>query len=114
MASTHSSKMKRILVICSKNKWRGPTAEAIYRRDPRVQVRSAGLSPSSAHKVSVKDLYWAEQILYMEKDHLEKLRKLFPKAELPPTMDLEIADNYRFMDPELVMMLKEKIEPLLV
>jgi len=29
-----------VLFVCSKNQWRSPTAEAIYRRDERVSVRS--------------------------------------------------------------------------
>jgi len=30
------------LFICSRNQWRSPTAEKIYSRDERVNVRSLG------------------------------------------------------------------------
>ncbi|MFK7789851.1 MAG: phosphotyrosine protein phosphatase, partial [Phycisphaeraceae bacterium] len=41
-----------MLFICSKNQWRSPTAEQIYRSDPRLNVRSAGTSSSARHKVT--------------------------------------------------------------
>ena len=71
--------MKHILVVCSQNKWRSPTAENIYRHDPRVTIRSAGLGASSPHQISQKDIIWADLLLYMEKDHLERIKKLFSK-----------------------------------
>jgi hypothetical protein len=34
----------RILFLCSRNHWRSPTAEALYQKDQRFEVRSAGVS----------------------------------------------------------------------
>ena len=102
--------MLRILVICSHNKWRSPTAEAVYRRDKRFHIKSAGLGKLSPHQVSLRDIETSNLILYMEKDHLERIKLLFPNIELPPTMNLDVPDQYQFMDPELIEILKEKIE----
>lgn len=104
--------MYKILVVCSHNKWRSPTAEAIYRHDPRFAIRSAGLSQHSPHVLSQADLEWANLLLYMEKDHLEKIKEIFPNTKLPYVINLDIPDTYPFMDPELIEMLKEKIEAI--
>ena len=104
--------MKKILVVCSQNKWRSPTAEAIYRHDPRFAIRSAGLSKHSPHVLSQSDLEWADLLLYMEKDHLEKIKEIFSNTKLPKAINLDIPDDYRYMDPELIEILKEKIETI--
>ena len=45
-----------ILFVCSKNKWRSPTAETIYRNDSRLNVRSAGTSASARKTISEIDI----------------------------------------------------------
>jgi predicted protein tyrosine phosphatase len=49
----------RILFVCALNKWRSPTAEALYRSDPRLEVRSAGVRSNAKHRISVADIEWA-------------------------------------------------------
>lgn len=104
---------RQILFVCSKNRLRSPTAEAIYREDPRVAVRSAGTSPTAVHVVSVKDVEWAKLIVCMEQKHKAQLQRLFPNVELPPIKVLEIPDEYDFMAPDLVELLKQEIEQLI-
>ena len=101
----------RILFVCGRNQWRSPTAEAIYRRDPRVEVRSAGVSPSSRRRVTEKDLAWADLVLVMERKHAARLKGQFDV--LPPIESLEIPDEFQYMDPELVVLLRERVEPLI-
>ena len=48
--------MKNILFICSRNQWRSPTAETIWRKDPNFLVRSAGTASSARHTVSDADI----------------------------------------------------------
>ncbi len=110
---TSPNKLK-LLVICSRNQWRSPTAERIYRNDPRVEVRSAGTSEKAVHKVSIKDIEWAEMILCMEVKHQDFLQKKFFGIKLPPIKVLNIPDEYDYMDPELIKMLKGEVENLLV
>ena len=59
----------KILFLCGRNQWRSPTAEALYRNDPRVEVRSAGLSPEARRRVTARDLAWADLVLTMERSH---------------------------------------------
>lgn len=39
--------------VCSRNQWRSPTAEQVWRRHPALSVRSAGTSPNARRPVSV-------------------------------------------------------------
>lgn len=104
---------KRILVVCSRNKSRSPTAESIYRGDNRVEVRSAGLSNKSTHVISTRDVEWADLILCMEQKHVVRLKALFHEHILPEISSLEIEDDYDYMDPELVELLSEKIDAVI-
>ncbi|SKA76142.1 Predicted protein tyrosine phosphatase [Prosthecobacter debontii] len=104
----------KLLFLCSRNHWRSPTAEAIYQNDPRVQVRSAGTSSSARIRVSEKLLQWADLVCVMEHTHKRRLREHFP--DLYPDLDIEvldIADDYEFMDPTLIELIRERVEPLL-
>lgn len=103
----------KILAVCSENQWRSPTAETIYRGDDRVEVRSAGTSPTARHTISVKDVEWADLILAMEPKHREMIKRKFPKMTLPEIKILNIPDNYRYMDPDLANILSEEIESII-
>ena len=50
-----------ILFVCSRNKWRSPTAEAIYKNRSDLNVRSAGTSPAA--KVKLNQKLFFDQIL---------------------------------------------------
>src|SRR4051812_646436 len=102
-----------LLVICGRNKRRSRTAEHIFKNDSRFNIRSAGLSAQSNRKISESDVNWADQILVMEADQKTKIRKVYQHLELPPIEILDIADDYEFMDEELIDTLKVKIDSLL-
>lgn len=103
----------KLLIACSKNKWRSPTAENIYRGDSRVEIRTAGTSLSAVHHISIKDIEWADMILCMESKHKVYIQQKFQELRLPPTKVLDIPDEYRYMDPELVKILRADIETIL-
>jgi predicted protein tyrosine phosphatase len=102
-----------ILVICGRNKRRSRTAEHIFKNDSRFNVRSAGLSPQSNRKIYENDLHWADLVLVMEADQKAKIRKVNQYLELPSIEVLDIADDYEFMDDELVEALTVKMNVLL-
>jgi protein-tyrosine phosphatase len=107
-----TSKLK-LLVLCGRNKKRSRTAEFIYKNDPRLEIRSAGISPSSVRKVSDNDMNWAELVLVMEKNQKNKVKEMFSHLELPQIDVLDIPDEYEFMDEELITMLKSSINTYL-
>lgn len=103
-----------VLFICSKNLWRSPTAERVYCNDPRLAVRSRGLSPKAARRISPNDLRWADVVFVMENEQLAKLRSLHRNAlGQRPVHVLKIPDKYQFMDPKLVQLIQERVEPYL-
>ena len=106
--------MTRVLFVCSRNQWRSPTAEAIYRSDSRIEARSAGVSPAAKRRVTAKLLQWADLVLVMEPEHKRRLLSQF--ADLGPDLCirvLDIPDDYAFMDPELVELIRERTEAIL-
>lgn len=103
-----------VLFICSKNLWRSPTAERVYCNDSRLAVRSRGLSPKAARRISPGDLHWADVVFVMEYEHLAKLRSLHRSAlGKRPVHVLEIPDKYPFMDPRLVNLIQERVDSFL-
>lgn len=106
--------MTNILFICSRNQWRSPTAEAIWRRRPGFNVRSAGTSQQARRAIGTADIHWADVIFVMEQKHKNRLLADYARLlEHKPLHVLDIPDDYRFMDPELVQILEESIEPYL-
>lgn len=103
-----------VLFICSRNQWRSPTAERLWRKHAQVHVRSAGTSSSARHRVSERDLQWADVVLVMEDKHKRRLRADFARlVQHKPVHVLDIPDEYRFMDPELVDLLEASVGPIL-
>ena len=102
---------KNTLFVCSRNQWRSPTAERIFRDDARLAVRSCGLSDKSPRRISENDIRWAELIFVMEPRHQERIMARFREAvDTTPIRVLGIPDDYQFMDPELIDLLVESVE----
>jgi predicted protein tyrosine phosphatase len=100
---------RRILFICSQNKLRSPTAEAVYASHPGVDVDSAGLNHDAEVPLSPEQIEWADLILVMEKSHRNKLKKKFRKYLSGKRVAvLDIPDNYDYMDPALVDLIKRR------
>ncbi len=102
-----------ILFVCGRNKWRSPTAEKIYAKDHRVEVRSAGVSAKSRHQLTNNDIKWADLILVMETKHQSRILEIFRSLDLPLIESLDIPDEYKFMDEELIEMIRHSTEFLI-
>jgi len=104
----------RLLFVCSRNQWRSPTAEQVFRRHPALAVRSAGTSASARRRVGEADLAWADVVIAMESRHKARLLQDHAGALAgKPLHVLDIPDDYRFMDPALVELLEAAVPPLL-
>jgi len=100
---------KRILFICSQNKLRSPTAEAVYANHPAIEVDSAGLNNDAEVSLSEEQVRWADLILVMEKAHRIRLNRKFKKALAGKRVAvLNITDEYDHMEPALVALLKTR------
>lgn len=103
-----------VLFICSRNQWRSPTAERIFKGHPVIVARSAGTSLSARHHISHVDIAWADVILVMEDKHRQRIVAEYTRlVEHTPIHVLDIPDDYRYMDPELIEVLEQTVEPLL-
>ena len=100
----------RVLFICSQNRLRSPTAEQVFSSWQGIEVASAGLADEAENPVTPELLVWAELIFVMEKVHRSKLAKKF-RAHLgnKHIVCLDIPDEYQYMDPALVALLKTKV-----
>jgi predicted protein tyrosine phosphatase len=97
----------KILFVCGRNRWRSPTAERIYRDDPRVSVRSGGVNGNSRREVSENDLDWADLVLVMERRYTLRIKSRFHNREsFPPIESLEIQDDYAPMNQELISLIR--------
>ncbi|HCC63100.1 MAG TPA: phosphotyrosine protein phosphatase [Pseudomonas sp.] len=102
--------MKNVLFICSRNQWRSPTAETVWRKHPEISVRSAGTSPNARKTVGPADVRWADVIIVMEQKHKNRLVAEFTRLlDHKPIHVLEIPDEYKYMDPELVEILEDSV-----
>lgn len=106
--------MKNLLFLCSQNRLRSPTAEDVFRSHPGIEVDSAGLINDAEVPLSHEQIAWADLILVMEKTHRIRLnRKFKPALAGKKIVVLNIPDNYRYMDPALVTLLKTRCSPYL-
>lgn len=97
--------MANLLFICSKNQWRSPTAELLFKNHPEHSARSAGTGERARIKVNQKMLDWAHVIFVMERKHRDILKQRFDMSGKKIQV-LEIEDDYQFNDPELVQILQ--------
>lgn len=102
--------MKKILFICSQNKLRSPTGEAVFGDEPGIEARSAGLNHDAEIPLGAEDIEWADVIFVMEQTHKRKLRKKFRDSlKNQKLVCLGIPDDYEYMQPELVDLFKQHI-----
>ena len=106
--------MKHVLFVCSQNRLRSPTAEQVFAGWPGIECTSAGTNHDAENPLTAELIEWAELIFVMEKAHRDRLRARFGgHLKDKRVICLEIPDNYEFMDPELVRLLKVKVPKFL-
>jgi predicted protein tyrosine phosphatase len=82
----------------------------LFKNHPRYEARSAGTSDSARIKVTSCRLGWADLIFCMERKHADLLREGFPsELDDKPLITLRIPDDFQFMDPELIALLRAEL-----
>lgn len=103
-----------LLFICSQNRLRSPTAEQVFASYPGIETRSAGLNSGAETPVSPELLEWSEIVFVMEKAHRNKLSKKFcAHLRGKRVICLQIPDEYDYMDPLLIQLLKQRVAKFL-
>jgi predicted protein tyrosine phosphatase len=101
-----------LLFICSRNRWRSPTAEALFQGDSKFQAKSAGTETGARRRVTPGLIGWADIIFTMEKKHSDYLQRKFPDAiDGKRIICLRIPDEFGFNDPGLIDLLHATIHP---
>jgi predicted protein tyrosine phosphatase len=104
----------RILFICTENLLRSPTAERIYAEVPGLECASAGFSVDAENQVVPELLAWSELVFVMEQVHADELADRFEEhVDSAKVVCLGIPDKYDYMEPELVSILRKKVQPYL-
>ena len=104
----------RVLFVCSRNRLRSPTAEAVVADWPSVEALSAGTAPDADLRVSADLLDWAHVVVAFEARHRRRLAEAFgPHLRDTPVHVLGVPDDYALMDPDLVDLLRGRLPGLL-
>ena len=99
----------KVLFICNQNQNRSKTAEDIFKG--RFQTKSAGLY--NEKPVTEKQLSWADLVIVMENAQRLEISKRFPKQYIQKRiLSLDIPDVYHYNQPELINILKSKVNEL--
>ena len=105
---------RHVLFVCTQNRLRSPTAEQVFADWPGIETASAGLGHDADIPVSVELVVWSDLIFVMEKVHRERLSKRFGvHLKDKRVICLGIPDDYDFMEPALVALLRRKVSPFL-
>jgi predicted protein tyrosine phosphatase len=99
----------RVLFVCHYNRKRSATAERVFGKDPGLDVRSAGTSADALVRVNARMLEWADIVFTMDDEQRRQMSGMFPShAGLDKVVCLGIPDQYDFLDPELISLLRER------
>jgi predicted protein tyrosine phosphatase len=99
-----------LLFVCTENRLRSPTAEAVFTEYAGINALSAGTNTDAETSLSGDLIEWADIIFVMEKMHKNKISKKFSSLlKNKRLICLAIADHYDYMQPELVQLLKRKV-----
>ena len=104
--------LRKLIFVCSRNRWRSPTAEKIFHGVKGIQARSAGTETGARIKVTAGHIGWADIVFVMEKKHLRRLQEKFADELMNKRVFcLNIPDDFQFMQPELVTLLLAAVSP---
>ena len=107
-------RLKHVLFLCSHNRLRSPTAERVFADWPGVETQSAGLATDADSPLDAETLDWADIIVVMEKSRRRRLQERFgTRLRGQRVICLDIPDDYDYMQPELVALLRVKVAKLL-
>jgi predicted protein tyrosine phosphatase len=86
----------------------------IYKDRSDLKVKSAGTEPSAGLvqtvELTAKHINWSDLVFVMEEKHRRSILEKFPlETEHKQIIVLDIKDDYRFMDAELIEKIKTKV-----
>lgn len=110
LANCHNQfqgKFMRVLCVCSAGLLRSPTAAFVLSQEPfNFNTRAAGLTKEFA-LIPVDEvlLNWADEVVCMNAEQKKQLEDMIKDGT--SVINLDIEDNYRYRDPELIEKIKQ-------
>jgi predicted protein tyrosine phosphatase len=102
--------LKHLLFVCTRNRLRSPTAEAVFSQYEGIEATSAGTNNDAETPLTADLIDWADIVFVMEKAQRARVSQRFRTwLRDKPVVVLGIPDNYAFMDPELVRLLETRV-----
>ena len=102
-----------LLFVCSENRLRSATGEAIFSNYDGVNAIGAGTNSDAETPISGDLIEWADVIFAMEDSHKAKISNKFsPLLKDKKLVCLGIPDNYKYMQPELIKVLERKVKAI--
>lgn len=99
-----------VLFVCGRARRRSATAERLFADAPGWAVACAGISKDADEPLTGELVEWADAIVVMESAHRRKLQRDFGRfLSDKKVVCLDIADEYEFMQAELVELLRERV-----
>ncbi len=100
----------QLLFVCSRNQWRSPTAEALFKNSDLYTAKSAGTSDKARVKITPGLINWADCIFAMEKRHAAIIQRNYADLLVDTQLIiLHISDDYHYLDPELIEILQSRL-----
>jgi predicted protein tyrosine phosphatase len=110
----HPPEVRKVLFVCHLNRVRSATAERLFCKRPDLEVRSAGTSLDAMVRVNARMLDWADLVITMDDGQATALSEMFPAhPALGSLLCLAIPDDFTFLQPELVVLLEERVARVL-
>lgn len=109
-------KINNILFVCSANKQRSKTAEDYFSA---IYIDKNFLSAGTNYKICSKEgtqfitedmLHWSDIVYVMENKHMQLINKSTSNKFYNKIVVLNIQDNYKYYQKELINILIEKIK----
>jgi predicted protein tyrosine phosphatase len=111
-----TSEEKKVLFVCSDDHDRSPTAAEMYASRSGLKTSHAGITPGASTRISLELLDWADIVMFMEDRHLDHVKLNWAgwyKQRKSDTVVLNIKDEYSYNQPELIELLRLKVNPIL-
>ncbi len=108
----YQGEAKRVLTICSASALRSPTAAVVLNQEYGYNTKAAGVSLEYAIvPVTGKLLTWCQEIVVMENWQAHEIIEMLEIMGIDrPVICLNIDDNYYYMQPELVSLIKQRYD----
>ena len=101
---------RKLLFVCSQNRLRSPTAEAVCQGVEGIEAISAGTNNDAEQPLTGDLIEWADVVFVMERHHRNRITKKFrEQLKGKQLLVLGIPDDYEYMQPELMNLLKVRL-----